>query len=161
MAERGQIDRRGARPVPVRPPGTARQGARWVFADTSYFVALLDKADGRHADAKRLAAELAPGRVQVFSTWEVVVETLTLLGTGAGPGLARRFAEGVLPSLRLVRLTREEEALAIAAFLRFVADHRVSLCDVVSWYVVTRHLGHAPCLTFDADFRSLGLRVLA
>ncbi len=50
--------------------------------------------------------------------------------------------------------------MVIAAFLRFSADHRLSLCDVVSWYVVTRYLDHAPCLLFDADFRTLALRVL-
>lgn len=45
-------------------------------------------------------------------------------------------------------------------FRRYGQDHRLSLCDAISFVVVTTLLGRMPCLAFDEDFRRLGLTVL-
>jgi len=52
---------------------------------------------------------------------------------------------------------RDEAELMFRAYAR---DHRLSFCDAISFVVVTSLLDHAPCFTFDEDFRRLGLTVL-
>ena len=39
-------------------------------------------------------------------------------------------------------------------------ERRLSLCDAISFVVITTLLDRPPCLTFDDDFRALGLTVV-
>jgi predicted nucleic acid-binding protein len=43
--------------------------------------------------------------------------------------------------------------------VRFSRDKRLSFCDAITFVVITQILGNMPCLTFDRDFRALGLNV--
>jgi predicted nucleic acid-binding protein len=48
--------------------------AREIFADTSYFFALLNKRDPYHVRAVKISDELATRGLEVYVTWEIVVE---------------------------------------------------------------------------------------
>jgi len=137
-----------------------RRLAGVVFADTSYFYALLDPGDVNHADARRLAEEVADQQLTVATTLPVIYETVTLLRYRAGHRAACRWEEMLLPSLRVVEVGAERHAQALALFLRLGRDSCLSLWDALSFLVVREDLGDVPCLAFDREFRRLGLQLL-
>jgi predicted nucleic acid-binding protein len=73
---------------------------------------------------------------------------------------ALAFLTDVKPNIHIVtygdRLRDEAEQI----FRAYARNHRLSFCDALSFVVVTTLLNYAPCLTFDDDFRGLGLTVL-
>lgn len=135
-------------------------GARGVcFADTSFFYAVLDEDDIDHEAALSLVGMVERESLSVITTWEVVVETVTLLRYRYSYRGAMAFLEDVVPGLNLVYPTEGDRAEAVAVFARLGRDRRLSLCDALS-YVVVKRLGFPDCLTFDDDFEALGLTVL-
>jgi predicted nucleic acid-binding protein len=130
-----------------------------VFCDTSFFHAALDSADAHHPEARELVTE-ATRRVELWTTWDVISETATLLRYRAGYPAALTFVDGMVPRLRLVEYGVEIRAQALHVFRRHGRDRRLSLCDAVS-FVVTTLLDRMPCFAFDEDFRRLGLTVIA
>lgn len=55
------------------------EGTQIVYADTSYFYAALDRRDRDHDRARALARQIQEQGVGIVTTWEVIVETVTLL----------------------------------------------------------------------------------
>ncbi len=137
------------------------ENKRRVFADTSYFFALLSPHDSNHETAVELSREVADSRLNVYTTWDVVVETVTLLRYRANFESARIFLAEVTPDLILVYPLEMERQAAIQLFLRRSRERRLSLCDAVSYAVVSSRLSGAPCLAFDAGFAALGLTIFA
>ena len=45
-------------------------------------------------------------------------------------------------------------------FRKFARDKKISFCDAISFVVVTSVLEGIPCLSFDRDFKRLGLTVI-
>jgi predicted nucleic acid-binding protein len=134
--------------------------AHKVFADTSYFFALLDPRDSNHEKAVEVSEAVTNMRLNVYTTWDVVVETVALLRYGAGFDLAKIFLAEVKPDLILIYPVQAERDAAIQLFLRRSRNLRLSLCDVMSYTIVSTRLDWSPCLTFDADFAALGLTIL-
>jgi predicted nucleic acid-binding protein len=66
----------------------------------------------------------------------------------------------VKPGLHVVDYGATIRAEAEQVFRRRGRDHRLSLCDAISFVVVTTLLEHMPCVAFDEDFRRLGLTVI-
>jgi predicted nucleic acid-binding protein len=131
-----------------------------VFADTSYFFALLDPRDSNHEKAVEVSEAVANMGLNVYTTWDVVMEAVALLRCRAGFDLAKIFLAEVKPDLILIYPVQAERDAAIQLFLRRSRDLRLSLCDVMSYTIVSTRLDWAPCLTFDADFAALGLTIL-
>lgn len=131
-----------------------------VFCDTSYFYACADAHDAYHRAAVALAGEAASCGTQLWATWDVVGETVTLLRYRHSWAAAVRFLDDVRPALHIVEYGAEVRAEAEQVFRRLGRDHRLSLCDAISFVVITTLLDRAPCLAFDEDFRRLGLTVL-
>jgi predicted nucleic acid-binding protein len=140
-------------------PSPVLEGAGRAFADTSYFFALLNARDPDHAGAMRIAQQIAIGQVEVFTTWEVVSETATLLRYRWTHGAAAKFLTRLVPDLTVLQPDEDDRIAAIRLFLR-KRDRKLSLCDAVSYVVVSTRLQWAPCLSFDADFRAMGLTVV-
>ena len=72
---------------------------------------------------------------------------------------AARFLKGLVPELTVLQPDEDDRIAAIRLFLR-KPDLKLSLCDALSHVVVSTHLDWAPCLSFDADFRAMGLTVV-
>ena len=140
-------------------PSPVLEGAGRAFADTSYFFALLNARDPDHAAAMRIAQQIAIGQVEVFTTWDVVSETATLLRYRWTHGAAAKFLTRLVPDLTVIQPDEDDRIAAIRLFLR-KRDLRLSLCDALSYVVVSTRLEWAPCLSFDADFRAMGLTVV-
>ncbi|TKB80691.1 MAG: PIN domain-containing protein [Nitrospira sp.] len=116
-----------------------------VFCDTTFFYACLNPKDANHTRARILVAESASAGTTWCATGDIVSETVTLLRYRRNFRAALAFLSDVKPWLQIVPDAR---------------DHRLSFCDAISCIVVTSLLNHAPCFTFDEDFRRLGLTVL-
>ena len=79
---------------------------RALFADTSFFYALLDGRDRDHEAALRLAEAVRRRRIPLLTTWEIVVETVTLLRMRHSYAAALVFVDEILPRLNVLSLTR-------------------------------------------------------
>ena len=133
---------------------------RTVYADTSFFYAAIDRRDRNHARAEALSRGIREQSVEVVTTWEVVVETVTLLRYRHSYMATQVFVRRVLPTLNLVYLSESERAKALILFSRTSRERKISLCDAISAVVVKDRLASIPCLAFDEDFQSLGLAVI-
>jgi predicted nucleic acid-binding protein len=71
------------------------------------------------------------------------------------------FIDELHPRLRLVEYALQARNQALDVFRRYGRERRLSLCDAVSFIVVTTLLDHMPCFAFDDDFRRLGLTVIS
>ena len=131
-----------------------------LFCDTSFFYACLDKRDHDHHVAKALAIWVEDQQVPLVTTWEIVVETLTLLRYRHSYQAAMTFLYQILPRLNLIYLSSDDRAKALDWFRRISQDKKISVCDAISYTVVRERLNFAPCLAFDEDFKQLGLTVL-
>jgi predicted nucleic acid-binding protein len=132
-----------------------------VFCDTSYFYACADSEDASHRDALTLANEGLRRRTQLWTTWDVVSETVTLLRYRHSWGAAIRFLDDVKPRLHLADYGPAVRVEAEELFRRHGRSRRLSFCDAISFVVVRKVLDDVACLTFDDDFRRLGLHVIA
>lgn len=135
-------------------------GIRSVFCDTSFFYASLDPRDVNHPRARELLEAASTDRVMFYCTWDIVSETVTLLRYRCSHERALQFLDHVKPSLRLMAYDLSIQQLAEEVFRRFGRDKKLSLCDALSFVVVTARLNHMPCLSFDDDFRQLSLTVI-
>jgi predicted nucleic acid-binding protein len=134
--------------------------AHKVFADTSYFFALLHPHDSNHEKAVEISQAVTSLKLNVYTTWDVVVETVAILRYRSSFDLAKIFLTEVKPGLVLIYLAQAERDAAIQLFLRRSRGLKLSLCDVISYTIVSTRLDWAPCLAFDADFAALGLTIL-
>ncbi len=140
----------------ARPSFPAR-----AFCDTSYFYACADAGDQHHGRALALAGEAASRGTQLWTTWDVVSETVTLLRYRHSAAAAIRFLDDVRPALHIAEYGADVRGEAEQVFRRHGRDHRLSFCDAISFVVVTTLLERMPCFAFDEDFRQLGLTVIA
>ena len=74
-------------------------------------------------------------------------------------GAAARYLTRLVPDLTVIQPDEDDRISAIRLFLR-KRNLRLSLCDALSYVVVSTRLEWAPCLSFDADFRAMGLTVV-
>lgn len=137
------------------------QGIVRLFCDTSFFYACLDNQDAHHARARTLVTEAVAARVLFYSTWDIVSETVTLLRYHCSYERALAFLDRVKPTLRLVAYDETIRAQAEVVFRQRGRDHKLSWCDTISFIVVTTLLDDMACLSFDRDFKQLGLTVLS
>lgn len=132
-----------------------------VFCDTSFFHACLDPSDAHHQQAYPLVTEATEAGVALWTTWDIVSETVTLLRYRVSYAAALAFVGDLYPRLRLVEYGGEVRVQALDVFRRYGRERRLSLCDAISFVVVTTLLERMPCFAFDEDFRRLGLTVIA
>lgn len=95
----------------------------------------------------------------LYTTWDVISETITLLRYRASYQLAVQFLESIKPSLLIVSYDASIRKAAEEIFKKLSKDKRLSFCDAISYVVVIHILNDVPCLSFDRDFKSLGLTV--
>jgi predicted nucleic acid-binding protein len=127
-----------------------------VFADTSFFIALLDDGDDMHGDAV-VQWRRAAGYLPVLTSNYVVVESCVVLQRHMGVAAVRRFVRQILDPVEVQWVTSADHERALEALL--VADRRnLSLVDCVSFEVM-RRLDIRECLAFDQHFVEQGFGV--
>jgi predicted nucleic acid-binding protein len=130
-----------------------------AFCDTSFFFASLYPGDTNYNRAGDILAECLERSVTLHTTWDVVSETVTLLRYRANYKKAVQFLDVIKPSLAIVRYDDSVRSAAEEGFKKLSKDKKHSYCDALSFVMITGLLDNMPCLTFDHDFRSLGLIV--
>lgn len=130
-----------------------------AFCDTSFFFASLSPDDSNYEKAVELLKYCKEHKVTLYTTWDIISETVTLLRYHENYNIAVYFLEKIKPSLAIVLYNDSIRDSAIEAFKKLSRDKRLSFCDAISYVIITKLLGNMPCFTFDRDFRSLGLVV--
>ena len=128
------------------------------FADTWFFIALLDRADGHHRRASRLASTIPPRNLVTHDG--VLTE---MLATFAEDGArARQTAvDAVGRTLRASVVIPADRELFMAALNRYAArpDKEWSHVDCMSM-VLMEHQGIRHVLTNDHHFAQAGFTVV-
>jgi uncharacterized protein len=127
-----------------------------LFVDTSAFYALEDADDRHHDEAVAIQEWCRESRPRLFTTHDVLDESITLLGVRLGTSRALRFGRQALTS-RIIQVVRSDETLeraALSLYERF-DDSRLSFTDCIS-FAVMRALEIPAAFAFDDDFRRAG-----
>jgi predicted nucleic acid-binding protein len=130
-----------------------------AFCDTSFFFASLSPDDSNYEKAVELLRYCKEHKVTLYTTWDVISETVTLLRYRTGYSVAIYFLENIKPTLYIVTYNDSIRDAATEVFKKLSRDKRLSFCDAISYVIITNLLESMPCFTFDRDFRSLGLLV--
>lgn len=131
------------------------------FCDTSFFYACLDNRDTNSARARVFLQEAATVACLFYCTWDIISETATLLRYRCTYVRAVGFLDEIKPTLRIVPYDDSVRSQAEEVLRRLGKDKKLSFCDALSFAVVTTLLDGMPCLSFDRDFKRLGLTVLS
>ena len=132
-----------------------------VFADTSYWVALIDPKDKWHAKAVELSQSFAG--VLLITTDEVLSEVLTFF-SGYGPYIRESVAQIVFSVLtntsyvEVIEQSRESFLSGLALYEKRL-DKAYSLTDCVSMQLM-RADGISEVLTSDKHFTQEGFVIL-
>jgi len=133
---------------------------RAVFADTSYWIALLNPRDGLHAKAAAVSREVVAGRIV---TSQMVLAELLNSFSHAGPrprSSVVRMVEALLGSRSVVVFpqTTEQFARALQRYKQS-EDKSWSLTDCASFQIMeAERIGAA--LTHDLHFAQAGYEAL-
>jgi predicted nucleic acid-binding protein len=138
----------------------AVDGFQAVFLDSSFLIALFAKNDGLHSRAKALFEDVAASGAEPCTIWDCVSESLTILRRHHGYGPSMTLAKS-LGDLTLISYDTSHRLAAVAAFGRFTRKRPLSYVDVLIAEVLRREVPGTPALSFDRDFRALGLTVIA
>ena len=87
-----------------------------AFCDTSFFFASLCREDFNYDRAGTVLAECQERSVTLYTTWDVVSETVTLLRYRAGYTMAVQFLDVIKPTLAIVRYDDSVRSAAEAVF---------------------------------------------
>ena len=128
-----------------------------TFADSFYFIALLNPADQFHAQAVRFSRET---RKSVITTTWILVEVADAF---SAPGL-RRYVRSVFDSMSVhpqTRIIAADDAWYARGLALYDArpDKGWSLTDCISFEVMGE-LGLSEALTGDHHFEQAGFRAL-
>jgi len=131
-----------------------------AFCDTSFFFAALYPKDVHYERAGEILNEALKQEVSLWTTWDVVSETATLLLYRFHYRAAIRFLEEMKPVLNIVYYDDSVREEAERVFRLFSKDRKLSFCDAISYVVTKILLNGIACLSFDEDFSNLGLTVI-
>ncbi|GBE76010.1 hypothetical protein myaer87_32370 [Microcystis aeruginosa NIES-87] len=131
-----------------------------IFADTFYWVALINSQDNWHQRVREVTSSLK--NVELVTTDEVLVEVLNFM-SAQGANRRRRtveFIDDLLqnPRLQIIPQNRESFLQGFELYRRR-PDKEYSLTDCISMTVMQR-LKIGEVLTHDNHFKQEGFRIL-
>lgn len=131
-----------------------------AFCDTSFFFASLYPKDVNYKRAGKILEEALDQEISLWTTWDIISETATLLLYRFKSKAAIRFLDEIKPSLQVVYYDDSVRQEAEKIFRLFIRDKKLSFCDAISYVVIKTILKDIVCLSFDEDFSHLGLTVI-
>jgi predicted nucleic acid-binding protein len=136
------------------------KGIGAVYCDASFFVALFSKKDVKHKRALRLFKEIKENRIMIHSCWFVISEAMTVLLYQYGYSEALTFNQSI-DLYKILPSTESQHHQAIALFNLFGKDRKISFVDALSRVLISGELKNIPALSFDRDFRAMGLTTIS
>ena len=136
------------------------KGFAAVYCDASFFVALFSKNDTKHKRALQLFKEIKENRIVLHTSWFVVSEAMTVLLYQYGYLEALTFNQSI-DLYRIYHSTESQHYQAIALFNLFGKDRKISFVDALSRVLISGELKNMPALSFDKDFKALGLTTIS
>jgi len=132
-----------------------------AFCDTSFFFASLYPKDVNYKRAGQILEEALEQDISLWTTWDIISETATLLLYQFKAKVVIRFLDEIKPVLQVVYYDDSVRQEAEEIFRLFIRDQKLSFCDAISCVIVKTILKDIVCLSFNEDFSSLGLLVIA
>lgn len=129
-----------------------------IFIDTSAFLAVLDAAEQRHADAHATWVQLITQAGPLVTSNYVIVETTALTQHRLGMEAVRAFQQDIMPLVQVVWIDEYIHAATTAALLA-ANRHQLSLVDCSSFEVM-RRIGATTAFTLDRHFDEQGFSVI-
>jgi predicted nucleic acid-binding protein len=136
------------------------RGFRSVFCDASYFVALFSKKDAEHRRALELFKEIKEERISIYTSWFIISEAITILLYRYGYTEARVFGES-LHLYQTIDFKESQYHQALALFNLYAKNRNISFVDALSRVLITGVLKNIPAISFDEDFKTLGLTTIS
>jgi len=133
-----------------------------IFADTGYWIALLNPRDQLHGIAVSMSKQLSLDKTRIVTSEIVLVELLNGFSEGE-PSVRRSVAQAVSSlgkngNVTVVPLTRERFANGVKRYEK-AADKAWSLTDCASFQIMEEErIDEA--LTHDRHFEQAGFRAL-
>lgn len=127
-----------------------------VFVDTSALIALFDKRDHNHTQAKAVLEKIKADRKRMLITDYIFDECITTLLSAVGHQAAVMVGEFILSS-KIVEITWLDESVKLKAwaFFKQHSDKRFSFTDCIS-FILMKQLRVNKYFSFDSDFRQAG-----
>jgi uncharacterized protein len=131
-----------------------------VFADTFYWVALINPGDDWYVQVLNVSHSL--GQVQIVTTDEVLTEALTFYAESGSHQRQRivNFVDRIIknPKIQVIQQTHESFLTGFSLYRKRL-DKGYSLTDCISMQTM-RQLGITEVLTHDKHFTQEGFVVL-
>ena len=131
-----------------------------VYCDASFFVALFTKKDTKHKRALELFKEIKDNRIIIHTCWFVISEAMTVLLYRCGYSEALTFNQSI-DLYKIYHSTESQHHQAIALFNLFGKDRKISFVDALSRVLISGELKNMSALSFDKDFKVLGLTTIS
>ena len=136
------------------------KGLDSVYCDAGFFVALFSKKDSKHKRALELFKEIKKYRISIYTSWFGISEAMTVLLYRYGYTEALTFNRSI-DLYKILHSTENQHNQAIAIFNLFARDKKISFVDALSYILIKEELGEMSALSFDEDFRALGLTTIS
>ena len=135
------------------------KGFKEVYCDAGFFIALFSKKDTKHRRALELFKEIKKNKITIHTCWYVISEAMTVLLYQYGYSEALAFNQSV-DFYRIYCPTESQHHQAIALFNLFGKDRKISFVDALSKVLISGELKNMPALSFDKDFKTMGLTTI-
>ncbi len=136
------------------------RGFDTVYCDASFFIALFSKKDTKHKRALELFREIKDNRIIMHTSWFVISEAMTVLLYQYSYSEALTFNQSI-DLYNIYHSTESQHHQALALFNLFGKDRKISFVDALSRVLISGELKNMPALSFDRDFRALGLTTIS
>ncbi len=136
------------------------KGLNAIYCDAGFFIALFSKKDAKHKRALKLFEEIKENRIVIHTCWFIISETMTVLLYQYGYSEALAFNQSI-GVYRILHSTESQHHQAIALFNLFGKDRKISFVDALSHVLISGELKNMPALSFDRDFKALGLTTIS
>jgi len=111
--------------------------------------------------AGQILEEALDQKISLWTTWDIISETATLLVYRFNSKAAIRFLDEIKPVLNIVYYDESAREEAERVFRLLSKDKKLSFCDAISYVIVKTILKDIVCLSFDENFSNLGLTVIS
>lgn len=131
-----------------------------VFIDTTVWISFTLRGERHHERSVALMKQAIRSRDTLFTSNDIIDETVTRLLYSSGFGIAKKFYTLLQENIkkRLVAQLWTDEVMQVDAWnlLAKFREHKLSLTDAMSIALMKRfHIDSI--MTFDSDFRNVGI----